>query len=125
MTLQAVTIALAPTRVVSIALTGPNGSLTIGSNDLGLDLVLAPIFRGRKGDPGPSGSIGLEIEQIAVDGVNTITVGGPFVSSATQLYINGLRQSKTSYFIAGLVVTLPANLQCVAGDVLTFEYLPT
>lgn len=106
-------------------LLGDTSSLTIGDAQSNVLLALEAFMRGDKGDPGPSGSIGLEIEQIAVNGLNTITVGVPFSVSATQLFINGLRQSKTSYFVVGQVVTLPPPLNCIAGDLLVFEYLPT
>lgn len=120
-----VVITLAPTYKVTVTLSGPSGSITFNSASPSIAVLLSPIFKGPKGDPGASGSVGSEVEQVAVTGANTINVPVPFVTGATQLFINGLRQSRAAYSTSGQVVTLPTTLQCVAGDVLTFEYLPS
>lgn len=53
----AAAIVLAPTRTVSLALTGANGSLRLNTG-AGIAVALDPIIRGAKGDKGDTGDAG-------------------------------------------------------------------
>lgn len=64
-----------------------------------------------------------EIEQtLTADGGQTITLPSP-APYGYMLFINGFKQSKSSYFVSGTTLTLPSSLNLFAGDVVSFVYL--
>lgn len=88
----------------------------------------APInvtFSQQQGLPGRPGTgtlpDGVTFETWAlVDGAQTFTLPSPAGSGL--LCINGLRQSAGIYSVSGSLLTLPAALQVLAGDLISFDY---
>ena len=80
---------------------------------------------GTQGLTGPPGVNLLVFEQVAlVDGAQTITL--PSIPSGwCALCINGLRQSVSAYSVTGAVLTLPASLNVLTGDLISFDFTPT
>lgn len=88
--------------------------------------------QGQPGDPGiqgPPGEVTIngvfdEHEFMATtDGEQAINLGVTPLVKGYRLFINGLRQSKSSYAVAGSTLVLPDTLGIETGDMIVFEYL--
>ena len=85
------------------------------------EIALGPIFIGTKGDPGASLAF-REATLIALtDGEQILTLATPATSAGT-LFINGLAQSGRAYARDASSVSIPASLNVLTGDVLTYVY---
>lgn len=86
---------------------------------------------GPQGDVGPEGppgtatfvGISTDFEYTAtVDGIQSFTIPNTPLQTGYKLFINGLRQSKSSYTVTTDVVELPDSLNILTNDFIIFEY---
>jgi hypothetical protein len=79
---------------------------------------------GRTGPPGVAGggTLGQQELVISTPGeVTAVLLQQPQPGSA-RVFVNGLQQRMGSFIVSGQTLTLPADLDLEAGDVVTVEY---
>ena len=84
-------------------------------------ITLAPIFIGPKGDAGASFALSEATSVAHSDGEQILSLPIPAASAGT-LFINGLAQSARTYVHESVSISIPASLNVLAGDVLTYVY---
>lgn len=82
---------------------------------------LLQVFAGTTGPSGPPYKPNEFSAVASADGLQVLTLPSVAASGGT-LYINGLAQSRHAYVVAGTAISLPADLNVIAGDLLTFIY---
>jgi hypothetical protein len=81
------------------------------------------ISGGRQGLPGVGGGSPSHSEvefQAALDGSQSVLL--TLTASDIDVFINGLKQSRTSYIFSAPNLSLPGTLNIMAGDIITIIY---
>jgi hypothetical protein len=73
---------------------------------------------------GPAGALVTFDALAQTDGGQTFTLSSPYSGGWSGLYVNGLRQSVSQYSVAGSTLSLPADLNVMTGDHISFDYYP-
>ena len=113
--------------------TGPGSSATFEARvfagrppvDLRAEVaILGPV--GPQGQPGKdalSPPILVAFEELAlIDGEQTITLPLPVAAGWFLLCVNGVRQAVTSYSVSGVELSLPSDLNVLAGDLISLDF---
>lgn len=111
-----------PSIVVDLVSVPPQTeSLKIVPTTPALAIELATVLQGPQGMSGPDIDF-FELEFVAIiDGAQSCTcVQTP--SPSTRVWINGLRQSSSSFTLSGINVLFPESLNIRIGDLIQVEY---
>lgn len=110
-----------PSLVFDLAPRDDTGAPIAGASAATGPIELLQVFAGATGPTGPPYTPNEFSVVTNAGGLQVLTLPTPALSGGT-LFINGLAQRKESYVIAGTALSLPADLNILPGDLITFVY---
>lgn len=110
-----------PSLVFELLPRDDTGSAISGAATGTAPIELLQVFAGATGPTGPPYTPNEFAVVVSAGGLQVLTLPTPALVGGT-LFINGLAQRKESYVVSGTALSLPADLNLISGDLITFVY---